>query len=40
VIQLNPENLKYKDIPKDELAHYSKRTVDTQYNFPQGYSEL
>ncbi|GHU52388.1 hypothetical protein FACS189496_2530 [Bacilli bacterium] len=40
VLKFNPENLKYKDIPKDELAHYSKRTVDTQYNFPHGFSEL
>jgi glycyl-tRNA synthetase len=40
VIGLNKENIKFKEIPKDELAHYSKRTVDTQYNFPQGFSEL
>ena len=30
----------YKDIPKNELAHYSKRTVDIDFNFPFGQDEL
>lgn len=28
------------DVPKDELAHYSKRTVDLEYDFPFGKKEL
>lgn len=30
----------YREIPKDDLAHYSKRTVDIEYQFPFGQSEL
>ena len=37
---LNKENLKPVDLPKDELAHYSKRTVDTYYKFPFGWDEI
>jgi glycyl-tRNA synthetase len=37
---MNKENLKDKEIPKDELSHYSKRTVDIYYRFPHGFSEL
>jgi glycyl-tRNA synthetase len=39
-INLNPENFRPKEIPKDELSHYSKRTVDIYYNYPHGFSEL
>ena len=28
------------EVPEDELAHYSKRTVDLMYNFPHGLEEL
>lgn len=28
------------DIPKDELAHYSKRTIDFEYKYPFGTKEL
>ena len=28
------------DVPKDELAHYSKRTIDFEFDFPFGKSEL
>jgi len=28
------------DIPKDKLAHYSKRTVDIEFDFPFGQKEL
>jgi len=34
------ENIKVVEIPKKELAHYSKRTVDTYYNFPFGWDEI
>jgi glycyl-tRNA synthetase len=28
------------DVPKDDLAHYSKRTFDLEYEFPHGIEEL
>src|SRR3989344_1634681 len=31
---LKKENFKTVELPTEELAHYSKRTVDTYYNFP------
>ncbi|MDR2829367.1 MAG: glycine--tRNA ligase, partial [Mycoplasmataceae bacterium] len=40
VIGIKKENVAEKEVPKDELAHYSKKTVDLLYNFPQGMSEL
>jgi len=35
-----PEHLKRKEHGRDELSHYSKRTVDLLYQFPIGWSEL
>lgn len=40
VLNINKNNVKEIDYPKDELAHYSKRTIDFMYNFPHGWSEL
>lgn len=38
---INPENLRRYEHPKEKLSHYSKRTVDVEYNFPfAGWSEL
>ena len=37
---LKRENLRLYEVPKDELAHYSKRTVDVMYKFPIGWEEL
>lgn len=37
---INEEKLRDREHPKDALAHYSKRTVDIEYNFPFGWSEL
>jgi len=37
---LKAENVKVVELPKDELAHYSKRTADTYYNFPFGWDEI
>ncbi len=34
------ESIDLYEVPKDELAHYSKRTVDLMYNFPHGLEEL
>jgi glycyl-tRNA synthetase len=37
---LKKENVKVVELDKDELAHYSKRTADTYYNFPFGWDEM
>ena len=34
------ENIELYDVPKKELAHYSKKTVDIMYKFPHGVEEL
>ncbi|MDD4901991.1 MAG: glycine--tRNA ligase [Patescibacteria group bacterium] len=34
------ENLHRFEHPKEKLSHYSKKTVDLEYNFPFGWSEL
>jgi len=37
---LKQENVKKVELAKDDLAFYSKRTVDTYYNFPFGWDEI
>jgi glycyl-tRNA synthetase len=37
---LDRDNVKLHEHARDELAHYSKRTVDLLYRFPMGWSEL
>lgn len=37
---IKKENLQHHEHPKESLAHYSKRTIDIQYNFPFGTKEL
>ncbi len=37
---LKSENVKVVELAKDELAHYSKRTADTYYQFPFGWDEM
>jgi len=39
-IGIKKENLKHYEHPKEGLSHYSKRTVDIQYNYPFGWKEL
>jgi len=35
------ENVQEYDVPANDLAHYSKRTIDFEYNFPgKGFDEL
>ena len=34
------ENLRLREHGREELAHYAKRTVDIEYRFPIGWSEL
>ena len=37
---ISDKNLELYDVPKEELAHYSKATVDIMYKFPHGLEEL
>ena len=37
---VNGNNLELLHVPADELAHYSKATVDVMYRFPHGLEEL
>lgn len=40
LIGLNPARVHEKEHPKEQLSHYSKRTIDIVYDFPFGTSEL
>lgn len=37
---IREENLRFYDVPKDELAHYSRGTTDLEYRYPFGWGEL
>ena len=37
---LSSENIELYNVPEDELAHYSKATVDIMYKYPHGLEEL
>ena len=37
---LSSENIELYHVPEDELAHYSKATVDIMYRYPHGLEEL
>ena len=37
---ISENSLELYDVPKDELAHYSKATIDIMYKFPHGLEEL
>lgn len=40
VLKFKPENKKIHEHPANELSHYSKKTIDFQFAFPHGFSEL
>ena len=40
LIGISLKNIHALDVPKDELAHYSKKTIDFEYDFPFGRKEL
>ena len=40
VLGLNKKNIHELDVPDSERAHYSKRTIDFEYDFPFGRKEL
>lgn len=37
---IKKENIRVKETPKKELAHYAKRAVDIEYKFPFGWKEI
>ena len=37
---LKPENIHEFDVPKEDRAHYSKRTIDFMFDYPNGEQEL
>jgi len=39
-IGVSQNKLRWYEHPKESLAHYSKRTVDVEYDFPFGWGEL
>lgn len=40
-IGLSDENVREFEVPENDLAHYSKRTIDFEYNYPgKGFDEL
>jgi len=39
-LKFKPESIRLKEHSPDKLSHYSKRTVDIEYSFPFGFSEL
>jgi glycyl-tRNA synthetase len=39
-VGLNAENIRLYHVPADELAHYSKATVDLMYKYPIGWEEI
>ncbi|HOJ50186.1 MAG TPA: glycine--tRNA ligase [Spirochaetota bacterium] len=40
ILGIKDENLRKREHSKDELAHYSNRTIDIEYKFPFGWGEL
>jgi glycyl-tRNA synthetase len=39
-IGISEQKLRWYEHPKESLAHYSKRTIDVEYEFPFGWGEL
>ena len=40
LVGISKKNYHQNDIAKEELAHYSKKTIDFEYKFPFGWKEL
>jgi len=32
ILGFSEKNLRFRDLPKEDLAHYSKRTIDVEYS--------
>lgn len=40
LLQLSEKKLRIYEHPKEKLSHYSKRTIDIEYEYPFGFKEL
>ena len=40
ILWFSEKNLRFRDLPKEDLAHYSKRTIDVEYKFPWWWTEI
>lgn len=40
LLQLSEKNLRIYEHPKEKLSHYSKKTIDIEYQYPFGFKEL
>ncbi|WP_033159768.1 glycine--tRNA ligase [Mycoplasmoides alvi] len=40
ILKIKKENLRIYNHNKDQLSHYSKKTIDFEFNFPHGFGEL
>jgi glycyl-tRNA synthetase len=40
LVGINEKKIHFTQIPKEELAHYSQRTIDIEYEYPFGQKEL
>lgn len=40
LLQINPDHLHFYETPQDQLAHYSSRTIDIQFQYCHGFAEL
>jgi glycyl-tRNA synthetase len=40
ILHFNPEHIHERELPENNRAHYSKRTLDFEYNFPIGAKEI
>ena len=37
---MKKSNIKFEEVPKNELAHYARRAIDIMYKFPFGWQEI
>ncbi len=40
ILHLNPDHIHEHELPESDRAHYSKRTIDFEYDFPIGTKEI
>jgi glycyl-tRNA synthetase len=40
VLHFSPEHIHERELPENNRAHYSKRTIDFEYDFPIGHKEI
>lgn len=40
ILWFSKDRLRFRDIPKEDLSHYSKKTFDVEYKFPWWWTEI